>query len=46
MMIYSLAKNPDVYEKVRAEIDGLVDSFENLTYDVLKNKMTYSWAFL
>lgn len=46
MMVYCLAKYPHVYEKVRDEIDGLVDSFETLDYDVLKSKLTYSWAFL
>jgi len=46
MMMYCLAKNPQVYEKVRAEIDGLVDNLDDLDYDILKNKLTYSWAFL
>jgi len=46
MMLYCLAKYPDVYEKVRAEIDGLVDDLDNLDYDILKNKLVYSWAFL
>lgn len=46
MMLYCLAKYPDVYEKVKSEIDELVDNFDTLNYDVLKNKLTYCWAFL
>jgi len=46
MMMYCLAKYPNVYEKVRDEIDGLVDNLDDLTYDILKSKLTYSWAFL
>lgn len=46
MMMYCLAKYPEVYEKVKAEIDGLVDDLDSLNYDILKNKLNYSWAFL
>jgi len=46
MMLYCLAKYPDVYDKVKAEIDEHVESLETVKYDVLKNKLTYSWAFL
>lgn len=46
MMLYCLAKYPDVYEKVKKEIDEQVDSIENIEYNILKNKLTYSWAFL
>lgn len=46
MMLYCLAKYPEVYEKVKAEIDKNVVDFDNIQYDVLKNRMTYSWAFL
>ena len=37
---------PDVYEKVRNEIDEFVDKVEDVEYDVLKNKLTYCSAFL
>jgi len=46
MMLYSLAKHPEVYEKVKNEIDGLFDDLDSIKYDALKNNMTYSWAFL
>jgi len=31
---------------VKAEIDGLVDDLDSLNYEILKNKLPYSWAFL
>jgi len=46
MMFYCLAKYPEVYEKVKAEIDQQIEDFDNIEYDVLKNKLTYCWAFL
>jgi len=46
MMFYCLAKYPQAYEKVKTEIDQNIDSLENAEYEVFKNKLTYSSAFL
>lgn len=46
MIFYCLAKYPEVYQKVKAEIDQHVEDFDSVEYDVLKNKLTYCWAFL
>jgi len=46
MMFYCLAKYPEAYQKVKAEIDQFVEDFDTVEYDVLKNKLTYCWAFL
>lgn len=45
-MWYCLAKHPEVYEKVKTEIDQYVEDFDTVEYSVLKNKLTYCWAFL
>jgi len=46
MMIYCLAKYPDVYEKLKKEIDENIESLETVEYETLKSKLPYSSAFL